>query len=178
MFVDLVEHCHNRASMRGTFLALAITVSVLVAACGDDGGAGPVDPSAETAEVSPSPTASPTAVPSVDPEGALCRHVAEMERRLASLRSVELSLPNRVALDIELEKLTSAYDELDDLSLGARALELERSLTRLGYRLTELELAVEDFRTNTRPRRAASHVEQDSERVAEELGAFAILSRC
>ena len=114
----------------------------------------------------------------MDPEGEVCLRVTEVEQRLAALRSVELLLPNRVALDIELDKLTSAYRELEDAELGERAEELERSLTRLGYRLGELELAVEDFRTTNRPRRAAPHVEEDSQKVADELAAFVILSRC
>ena len=64
------------------------------------------------------------------------------------------------------------------MDLGDREDELERSLTRLGYRMGELELAVEDFRTNTRPKRAAPHVEEDTQKVADELAAFVILSRC
>ena len=51
-------------------------------------------------------------------------------------------------------------------------------MTRLGYRLGELELAVEDFRTNPHPRKAVPHVEGDVQKVADELAAFVILSRC
>jgi hypothetical protein len=160
------------------FVAVAM---LIVGACSGDGDAG-VDPSASadaiTAEASPSPSPSPTPFRTADPEGEMCLHLAEMEVRLASLQAVELRLPNRVALGIELDKLLSAYRELEDVDLGEREDELERSLTRLGYRLGELELAIEDFRTNIRPRRAAPHVEEDSQKVADELAAFVILSRC
>jgi hypothetical protein len=156
--------------------ALAALALVLVAACGGDSGS--VAPSASPDTLTAEASARPTPLPSADPEGEMCLHLAEMETRLASLRSVELRLPNRVALEVELDKLMAAYGELEDVDLGDREDELERSLTRLRYRLWDLELAVEDFRTNTRPRRAAPHVETDSRRVGDELAAFAVLSRC
>ena len=56
--------------------------------------------------------------------------------------------------------------------------ELETPLQRLFYRLGELELAVEDFRTNPRPRVAAPHVDTDSGTFADEVAAFRILARC
>jgi predicted small lipoprotein YifL len=165
---------------RSTIAALAALTLLAVTACG---GGDPVPGPSVDASASPdlaSTRASPSRMPepSIDPEGELCLHVAEVEQRLASLRTVELRLPNRVALEIELDKLQAAYGELEDTDLGDREDELERSLTRLGYRLGELDLAVEDFRTNTRPRRAAPHVEEDSQKVADELAAFVILSRC
>lgn len=165
--------------MRRSIAALVAATLLVVAACGGDdpAPASSADPSASplvAAEASPSPSPEP----SVDPEGELCLHVADIEMRLASLRAVELRLPNRVALEIELDKLRAAYDELDDTDLGAREDELERSLTRLGYRLGELNLAVEDFRTNTRPRRAVPSVEEEAQKVADELASFIILSRC
>ncbi len=151
---------------------------LIVAACGGgEAGAGTeasTSPEAFTAEASPTPTPIPTA----DPEGEMCQRLGEMETRLAALQAVELKLPNRTTLEIELDKLQAAYSELEDVDLGARERELQRSLTRLGYRMGELELAIEDFRTNTRPRRAAPHVEEDSQKVADELAAFVILSRC
>ncbi len=48
--------------------------------------------------------------------------------------------------------------------------QLETPLTRLGYRLDELELAVEDFRTNSRPQQAVTHVETDALTFGSELG--------
>jgi len=161
---------------RRSIAALAVAAALTTSACA--GGGAEVDPSASpdaiTAEASPTPAPLPTA----DPEGETCLRLAEVEVRLASLREVELKLPNRTALEIELDKLEAAYNELEDVDLGAREDELERSLTRLGYRMGELELAVEDFRTNTRPRRAVPNVEEDVQKVADELAAFIVLSGC
>jgi hypothetical protein len=109
----------------------------------------------------------------------LCQHVADVEERLAALEAVELRLPNRVALDIELGKLQAAFGELRQADLaGTFEDQLETALARLGHRLEELELAVEDFRTNSRPQQAVSHVETDALTFGSELGAFAILARC
>lgn len=108
----------------------------------------------------------------------LCRRVGEVEARLTSMRGVELRVPNRVALDIELGQLQVAVGELEEADLGAFEDELETPRTRLGYRLREVELAVEDFRTNTRPQRAVPHVEKDTQTFADELAAFTILARC
>jgi hypothetical protein len=109
---------------------------------------------------------------------SLCEQVGAVESRTAALRAVELRLPNRVALDIELGKLQAAFSELAEADLGPFAEQLEGPLTRLGYRLGEVELAVEDFRTNSRPQRAVTHVETDALAFSEELAAFAILARC
>jgi hypothetical protein len=94
------------------------------------------------------------------------------------MRAVELRVPNRVALDIELGQLQVAVGELEELDLGPLEEELETPLTRLGYRLREVELAVEDFRTNSRPQRAVPHVQEDAQTFADELAAFVILARC
>jgi len=157
----------------------AVMLLVLIACGGDDSGSGiSPDPSGdpETAALEASP--SPVPRPSVDPEGELCLVVADFEERLAALRAVELTLPNRVALDIEFDKLQAAFGELEDAEMGDFEDELEGSMTRLGYKIGELELAVEDFRTNSRTRRAAPHVEEDSQKVVDELAALMILSRC
>ena len=55
---------------------------------------------------------------------------------------------------------------------------LKPLLKRLGYRMGELKLAVEDFQTNSKPRRAAPHVEEDTQKVLDELNALVILSGC
>jgi hypothetical protein len=94
------------------------------------------------------------------------------------MRAVELRLTNRVALDIELGQLQVAVSELEAAELGAFEDDLELPLRRLRYRLDEVELAVEDFRTNSRPQRAVPHVERDSQTFADELAAFVLLSRC
>ena len=108
----------------------------------------------------------------------LCEHVLRIEQQLASLNAVELRLPNRVALEIELGKVQAAFSELRQTDLGELEEQLETPLTRLGYRIGELQLAVEDFRTNPRPRLAAPHVEEDASVVADAVAAFAILARC
>lgn len=101
-----------------------------------------------------------------------------MAERLAGLRAIELRLPNRVALEIELGKIQAAYSELRQADLGDLEERLEDPLIRLGYRIDELQLAVEDFRTNPRPRRAAPHVEEDAAVVADTIASFGILARC
>ena len=92
------------------------------------------------------------------------------------MRAVELRLPNRVALDIELGQLQVAVRELQDAELGPLEDDLETPLRRLGYRLGEVELAVEDFRTNARPQRAVPHVQRDAQTFADELAAFVLLA--
>ena len=159
-------------------LLLAVTALLVAGACGGDTGAALADPSGSPAAAEAQASPSPTPLRTADPEGEMCRHLDEMEARLASLQAIELKLPNRVALDIELDKLTSAFVELDGVDLGDREDELERSLTRLQHRLRDLELAVEDFRTNPKVRRAVPHVEEDAQVVADELAAFIILARC
>ncbi len=164
--------------MSRPFALLAIVLLVISAACGSGGG-GPdasVGPSGSLPTSSLAPA--PDAVSSVDPEGELCLRVTDVEQRLASLRAVELRLPNRVALAIELDKLQAAFIELENADFGMSEERLAGSLKRLGYRLGELELAVEDFRTNPRIRRAIPNVEGDAQKVADELAAFVILSRC
>ena len=164
--------------MGRSLAAFAAAMLLVVVACAGD-GASP-DASAEPSG-SPATTLlepSPEPVASVDPEGELCLRVTGVEQRLAALRAVELKLPNRVALDIELDKLQAAYVELERADFGDSEDRLAGSLKRLGYRMGELELAVEDFRTNSRARRAAPHVEEDAKKVADELAAFVILSRC
>lgn len=165
--------------MRRSLPVLAAVTLLVVGACGGDSGpAGSADPSADplSAELVASP--SPTPEPRAEPEGELCQRVSKIEARLASLQAVELKLLNRTTLEVELDKLMAAFEELDRTDLGDREDQLEPSMTRLDYRLAELGLAVEDFRTNSRPRRAAPHVEEDTGKVADELAAYVILSRC
>lgn len=163
--------------MRRPSIVLAAATLVVASACGGDataetvGGAGSPSPS-------PTPSSSPSAIPTIDPQGELCNRVDDMEARLTALRGVELILPNRTLLEIELDKLQAAHTELERVDMGDREDELEDSLTRLGYRMGELKLAVEDFETNPKPRRAVPHVEEDAQKVADELNAFVVLSGC
>lgn len=157
---------------------LAALTLVAVSACGGATSGGdapsrpPASPDTEVALRTPRPMGS------ADPRAVLCQRVTDTNARLTALRAIELRLPNRVALEIELDKLQAAYGELRDTDLGEDEERLEGSLTRLGRRLGELELAVEDFRTNPRPRRAVPHVEEDAQKVADELDALTLLTRC
>ncbi len=131
-----------------------------------------------------SPTLPPEALASLDPGASgdprvdLCTRLATARERVAALRTVELRLTNRVALDIELGKVEAAFSELESTDLDAFSDELDEAMTRLGYRLEEVELAVEDFRTNSRPQQAAPHVQTDAQAFADDLDAFARLARC
>ncbi len=163
-------------------LVTLLAIMIVAAACA---GGSTVAPSPSSG-ASPDPLASPiaAALGSARPTSALengfslCEQVGAVESRIAALRAVELRLPNRVALDIELGKLQAAFVELAQADLGPFAEQLEAPLTRLAYRLGEVELAVEDFRTNSRPQSAVTHVETDAQTFSEELAAFAILARC
>jgi hypothetical protein len=157
-------------------------ILIVATACAGGSVARPTPSPAGSAVPSPSPGAAApgSARPSSALESgfSLCEQVGAVESRIAALRAVELRLPNRVALDIELGKLQAAFVELAQADLGPFAEQLEGPLTRLAYRLGEVELAVEDFRTNSRPQRAVTHVETDAQTFSEELAAFAILARC
>jgi hypothetical protein len=163
--------------MRATLPVLAVTALVVASACGGDATAETVD-AGPSPSPTPSPTASPSVLPTIDPEGELCVRVDEMGDRLGTLQAVPLTLPNRTSLEIEFEKVRAALIEIERTDLGEREAELEDSLKRLGYRMGELKLAVEDFQTNSKPRRAAPHVEEDTGKVLDELDAFVILSGC
>jgi hypothetical protein len=176
-----VVTCHSQRHHRLPGLLGLLAVAVALVACG--GSADPVTtsmPAASASNPPPSAAALQASRPaaSLDAAGLLCARVGAVEERLAALRAVELRLPNRVALDIELAKLQAAFGELAAADLGSLEERLEDPLVRLGRRLAELELAVEDFRTNSRPQRAVPHVEGDAATLADELGAFAILARC
>jgi hypothetical protein len=158
--------------------ALATVLLLVVAACGGDDAApaSSAEASAGPAAATPEPTREPMALGGANEQ--LCTFVADLQANAQSLRAVELKLVNRVALDIELSKVEAAFDELDRADLGDLKEQLDTPLTRLGYRLGELELAVEDFRTNSRIKRAVPHVREDAETFANELAAFSLLARC
>jgi hypothetical protein len=159
-------------------IALAAALLLVVAACAGDDAA-----PASSADASPSPfaaTLAPTQAPLERARASeqLCALVDDLVANTESMRAIELKLVNRVALDIEVSKVEASFDELEGADLGDLEVQLETPLTRLGYRFGELELAVEDFRTNSRIRRAVPHVEKDAETFANELAAFSLLARC
>jgi hypothetical protein len=163
-------------------LLLSVIVSLVVVACGDEASSSsPIDSGPLPSGV-PSETmaAERTIEPLATGDMAIgpCAPVTDLQDRLAGLVEVELRLPNRVTLDIELGKVQSAFAELRRVDLGPLEAQLEDPLRRLGYRLIDLEIAVEDFRTTSRPRPAAAHVEEDSTAFGDAVAGFAILARC
>ena len=163
-------------SVRGILLGLIAAFAVV--ACGGSAAApgSSADPLASV-EPSASPLPSIDPMATLDPEG-VCNRIDDLELALARLRGVELKLTNRTALDIAFDEMQLQFDELYTSDLGEFEDELETPVKRLFYRMGELELAVEDFRTNSRPRRAAPHVEDDAATFASDLGAFRVLARC
>ena len=157
-------------------LVLAGAILVLTTACGSPIAGAPASPGMSP----PVGTADPAADPLASGELAVdpCLYVAATESQLEVMRSVELRLPNRDELDIELGSLQAAVDELTTADFGTLTPQVEEPLTDLGYRLIELELAVEDFRTNPRLRPAAAHVEEDAQSFADALAGLALLARC
>ncbi|MFV2063212.1 MAG: hypothetical protein ACC726_06825 [Chloroflexota bacterium] len=153
---------------------------MLVLAC-TSSASGP----AQEVDGSPLPSASATiAVETVGPADSpdfgvrLCSNIQRVGDRLASLNAVGLRTSNRVALEIELGKLEAAYSELRQADLGELEERLEALRRRIGYRIDELKLAVEDFRTNARPKRAVPHVEKDAASLSDAVASFGILARC
>jgi len=172
------------SSHRGSrFLGLAAILIVLllvVSACASNATV-----PARAVDGSPLPAASATFViettrPSGSPDVGvrLCARVRRVEDRLAGLSAVPLRISNRVALEIELGNLEAAYSELRQADLGELEERLEAPRRRLGYRIDDLGLAIEDFRTNPRPKRATPHVEEDAGGVTDALASFGILARC
>jgi hypothetical protein len=158
--------------------AVSLVIIFAISACGggDDGTA--LASTAEPATATTMPEESMSPMASGDIGANICTSAQGVAEQLAGLRAIELRLPNRVALDIELGKVQAAYNELRQADLGELEERLEDPLKRLGYRIDELKLAVEDFRTNPRPKRAAPHVETDSEVVSDAVSSFGILASC
>jgi hypothetical protein len=113
-----------------------------------------------------------------DPTANLCEGLAEVQSRLSVLAALELRPTARVTLDIELSRVQVSFSELRQDALDARDLELEDTIRRLGYRLDDLALAVEDFRTSSRPRDAARHVATDAAAFADALAGFELQTGC
>ena len=113
-----------------------------------------------------------------NPGPGACESVLALVERVDELLEVPLRIQNRVSLDIELGKVQAAFAEVRRADLGELDSQLEDPLQRLGYRLIDLEIAVEDFRTNRRIRDAAAHVETDASAMDDAVAGFAILARC
>lgn len=158
-------------------LATAMLMAPLLLSC--SGGAGAdAEMSAPAASASPTPSLSFEPAASGDLGPDLCDLIGEVEAGLDGFNAVELRVPNQTELDIELGTLQAAFADLRQADLGDLSDRLDEPLTRLGYRLDELDLAVEDFRTNPRPRRAIPHVEEKAGLVADAIATVAIFARC
>jgi hypothetical protein len=115
---------------------------------------------------------------SISPEVELCESIQVVQSRLATLSALELRPTARVTLDIELSRVQAGFTDLRQDALDTRELGLADSLRRLGYRLDDLALAVEDFRTSSRPREAANHVAQEGVAFGDALAGFRLEAGC
>jgi hypothetical protein len=132
-------------------------LALALAACGGISGAAPEV--APALAISPSPQAA-----SAEPYelvATLCRRAAELRSQLSELSGVPLRAGNRDRLDEEWDEVAAAHLNLSEADPGPLAEGLEVPLRELGYRLLDLELAVEDFRTTPNPSRAAAHVKAE-----------------
>ena len=175
-----------------SLIGIALLLAALVlAGCGGASEAG--DPGPTTAlglldaSSSPMPAASPirggvtasmSPDPSTGPSPELCGRIGTVQARLAELAALELRPTARVTLDIELSRVQAAFSDMGQNVLDASGLDLDEALRRVGYRLDDLALAVEDFRTNSRPREAANHVAEEATLFADTLAGFFLLAGC
>jgi hypothetical protein len=172
---------------------LAFVASLALAGCGGGTEAGipdpvgiddaaPPGPSQPVVAVSTMPVGSPSAgvriAASVGPSVELCERIEIVQSRLTALSALELRPTARVTLDIELSRVQAGFSDMRQDALDARDLDLDDSLRRLDYRLDDLALAVEDFRTTSRPREAASHVEEEAVVFADALAGFHVEAGC
>src|SRR5262245_51326156 len=170
---------------------LALVATLVLAGCGGAPVAGVPDPvgldepAAPTASAANGPAPSELADgavqsdspgPSSDPTAALCPQLATVQARLTQLAALELRPTARVSLDIELSRVQAAFSDMRLDANDAGDPDLTDALRRLGYRLDDLALAVEDFRTSSRPRDASKHVETDAAAFADALAGFQLQS--
>jgi hypothetical protein len=149
---------------------LALALSLVLAGCGGTPEAS--TPGALMVEDGTLPAPSGAILPSPSPVGD------GSQARLAALAALELRPTAEVTLDIELSRVQAGFSDMRQDALAARELDLEDSLRRLGYRLDDLALAVEDFRTTTRPREASRHVEIEATAFADALAGFQLQAGC
>jgi hypothetical protein len=174
--------------MAGVALLLA---ALVVAGCGGASEAGDPDPTTAVglsdASRSPMPAASPirggvtasmSPDPSTGPSAELCERIGTVQTRLAELAALELRPTARVTLDIELSRVQAAFSDMRQDVLDASGLDVDEALRRVGYRLDDLTLAVEDFRTTSRPREAANHVAEEATLFGDALAGFFLLAGC
>ena len=182
-----------RRAVRAAPLAVAslsLVVGLIIAGCGGPSDAGEplrTTPGA-TAVVLGSPmpletpasgaASSPASGEPVGPSGRLCDRIGTVQARLSELAALELRPTARVTLDIELSRVQAAFSDMRQGVLDSRGLDLDEALRRLGYRLDDLTLAVEDFRTTSRPREGANHVAEEAILLGDALAGFLLLAGC
>ena len=172
---------------------LVIVASLTLAACGVAPEAVVPGPAGVEDQVLPGPTLptipdrSPPPAdvlalgspgPSSDPTATLCQQVETVQSRLAELAALELRPTAKVTLDIDLSRVQAGFSDMRQDILEARGLDLGDSVRRLGYRLDDLALAVEDFRTTSRWRDAVKHVEAEAAAFADALAGFHLQAGC
>jgi hypothetical protein len=170
-------------------LALVL-VALVIAGCGGASEAVvPVQTAASglsAGDASPMPVPSPgggvtaesSPAPPVGPSPELCDRIGAVQARLSELAALELRPTARVTLDIELSRVQAAFSDMRQAVLDSRGLDLDEALRRLGYGVDDLTLAVEDFRTTSRPREAADHVAEEAVLLGDALAGFLLLAGC
>jgi hypothetical protein len=172
---------------------LALVATLVVAGCGGSPVAGVPDPVGLDEPAAPTASApvgaapsqlvdgaipSDSPGPSTDPLAALCPQLATIQARLTQLAALELRPTARVSLDIELSRVQAAFSDMRQDATDTDDPGMDDTLRRLGYRLDDLALAVEDFRTTSRPRDASKHVETEAAAFADALAGFQLQSGC
>jgi hypothetical protein len=163
------------------WLPLLVVGAVVLVACGGGGG-GTLDEPGTSGSPSASPIVDPMSdgspEPSPDVAAVLCERIGFVQAGLARVQAVELRATAKTSLDIEFGRVDSAFSELRQTEMGEGRVTLAAPLRRLYYRVEDLRLSVEDFRTTSRLREAAAHVEKESEALADALAAFSLLAGC
>jgi hypothetical protein len=174
-------------------VTLAVVAMLVLSGCGggteaqvpgplgtdDSGLPTPSQPAAPAPTIrADTPLAVGSADPSAGPPIELCERIETVQSRLAELSALELRPTARVTLDIELARVQAAFSDMRQDALSAPELDLTDPVRRLGYRLDDLALAVEDFRTTSRPRDAVSHVGEDAVAFADALAGFGLQAGC
>jgi hypothetical protein len=137
-------------------LALCL-LSGMLSACGAPSQA---LPDAPPGRQSATPTGTAASAPPVE-IATLCRRATELRAELRELSNVPLRIANRELLTEEWDEVMAAHLDLAEADAGAFEDALEGPMRELRYRLRDLELAVEDFRTTPNPSKAARHVQDE-----------------
>ena len=147
-----------RVSGRGWLLISLLTL--VMVAC-----SGPGTPTRPTGSLDPG--ASPLA--SLDPDDiAVCEAMLVMEDGLHRVQAVKLRAGARHRLDQALQSVLTGQDAL----LQNASLRMRTRLRTLGIAITNLVLAVEDFRTTIHLDVAASNVKRSSSQLRKAIDTF------